>query len=100
MLERDQEAKADANKLMMELIPPEAFEALAEVLTYGANKYKPESWRTVQIDRYIGAMLRHYTEYRKDPLSVDKESGILHIKHLYCNAMFLCCFAMKELEKN
>lgn len=85
---------------MMELIPAEAYEALAEVLTYGAKKYNPNSWQTIDqpIERYSGALLRHYTEFLKDPKSVDKESGILHVRHMFCNAMFLSCFIDKKEE--
>lgn len=92
---RDQTKKADAGKLMMELIPPEALESLSEVLTYGAQKYSANSWQTIDdaIERYSGALLRHYTAFRKNPLSVDEESGLLHSHHMLCNAMFLSYFS-------
>jgi hypothetical protein len=88
---RNQEAKADAGKLMLELIPPEAFEALGRVLTYGAQKYGANKWQSIDDakERYKGALLRHYVAYQKEPHGRDKESGLLHIEHLFCNAMFL-----------
>lgn len=97
---RDQTKKADAGKLRMELIPAEALEALAEVLTYGANKYSANSWQTIDdaVARYSGALMRHYTAFRKDPASVDEESGIEHVKHMFCNAMFLTFF-VEQLKK-
>jgi len=95
-MERNQNIKLDNGKPLMELIPPSAIEALGEVLTYGANKYSPNSWQKVEPERYLGALMRHLTAYMRDPKSVDKESGILHIKHILCNAAFLVDFAEKE----
>ena len=87
--ERNQKLKADAGKLRMELIPPSAIEAIAEVMTFGASKYGANKWQQVDKDRYIGALLRHLTAYMKNPKGKDSESGISHIKHLLCNAAFL-----------
>lgn len=91
-MERDQAVKRDAGKLRMELIPPEVLEALAEVLTFGAEKYGDNTWQTVDPERYVGAGGRHGTAWRKDPNSVDEESGLSHLKHLLCNAAFLQYF--------
>ena len=93
---RDQTVKRDAGKLRMELIPPEVLEALAEVLTFGAEKYGDNTWQQVDPDRYVGAGGRHYTAWRKDPNSVDEESGLSHLKHLLCNVAFLVCFEAKK----
>lgn len=93
--ERNQEAKADKGKLMLELIPPETYIALGEILTYGANKYAPNNWKTVEPARYIGALLRHLTAYMQDPQGIDEESGYSHIKHVLCNAMFLEWFSLQ-----
>ena len=89
--ERNQEAKADAGKLMLELIPPEALEALGRVLTHGAKKYGANKWQTIDDakNRYRGALLRHYTAYQKNNSGTDADSGLLHIEHVLCNAMFL-----------
>lgn len=90
-IKRNQSAKADAGKLMLELIPPDAIEALGRVLTYGATKYGPNKWQTIDDakNRYTGALLRHLTAYQRDPQSRDAESGLLHVEHVLCNAMFL-----------
>ena len=88
-MERNQEHKADGGKPMMELIPTSAFKSLGAVLTYGAMKYSPHSWKRVERDRYIGALLRHLTAYIDDPAGRDEESGLMHIEHVLCNAAFL-----------
>lgn len=98
---RNQEAKADAGKLMLELIPPEAFEALGRVLTYGAQKYGANKWQTIDDakERYKGALLRHYVAFQREPSGKDKESGLLHIEHVFCNAMFLAVLELQESIK-
>jgi len=86
--EESEGVKYDGGKLRMELIPPEAIEALAEVITYGANKYSDDNWKKVSKDRYIGALMRHLNAYRKGEL-YDDESGLTHIAHILTNAAFL-----------
>lgn len=85
----DQNIKADADKLRMELIPTSALKSLARVLTFGAKKYKANSWQQVEISRYVGALLRHLVAYLDDPYGVDSESGLAHSEHLLCNAAFI-----------
>ncbi len=81
--------KHDGGKLRMDLIPPPALRAIARVLTFGANKYGDNSWQNVEYTRYIAALLRHFTEYMEDPTKVDPDSGLPHIEHVLCNAVFL-----------
>lgn len=86
---RDQSLKADGEKLRMELIPTSAYIGLGRVLTYGANKYAPNSWQGVEYERYVGALIRHLVSFIDDPTGRDDESGLLHIEHLLANAVFL-----------
>lgn len=86
---RDQALKRDSGKLQMELIPPSTLISLGKVLTYGADKYSPHSWKKVEKERYIGAILRHLVKYMEDNSSIDNESGLLHIEHVLANACFL-----------
>ena len=86
---RDQSKKFDNGKLRMELIPTSAYKALGNVLTFGAKKYSPNSWRSVEVERYVGALLRHLCAYLDDPYGVDEESGLHHSEHLLTNAMFI-----------
>ena len=81
--------KFDQDKLRYDLIPAEVKKWLAEVLTYGAKKYAPDNWKKIEVERYYAAMERHMVAYQlgeeKDP-----ESGIHHLIHMMCNAMFIC----------
>ena len=91
----NQEAKADAGKLQLTLVPRQIIKDIAEVRMYGNAKYHDsENWKTVEKERYRDAAFRHFLAYLDDPDGVDEESGIKHLKHLACNIAFLC-----EMEK-
>ena len=87
----DQEAKADAGKPKLSLVPTQVIKDIAEVREYGNRKYgDPNNWRQVSMDRYIDALYRHLLAMVDDPYSLDEESGLAHYKHVACNAAFLC----------
>ena len=88
---RDQQAKADAGKLRLTLVPTEIIRNIAVIREYGNRKYgSAENWRTVEVERYRDAAYRHLLAYIDDPASVDDESGLPHLWHLACNVAFLC----------
>ena len=92
----DQNAKADAGKLQLTLVPRQIIREIAKVRMFGTAKYKdPDNWKKVEIERYRNAAFRHFFAYLDDPDGVDEESGLPHLSHLACNIAFLC-----ELEKN
>ena len=81
--------KFDGDKLRPDLIPPSATRALAEVLTFGARKYKPNNWKNCKdLDRYEAAMLRHILAYQEGETH-DSESGMPHLWHAMTNIAFL-----------
>jgi len=84
----EQFMKFDTDKLRYDLIPPSAMKALAEVLTYGAKKYKPNNWRNGDKDRYIAALYRHLEAWRAGEQK-DEESGMVHLAHALTNVAFL-----------
>lgn len=93
--------KYDEGKSRMELLPLNVLEEVARVLTFGAKKYKDNTWQKLKNaeKRYKGALLRHLTAADNGEL-YDPESGLLHMSHVACNAMFLLYFTMKdELNK-
>lgn len=91
MKTNDQNAKADAGKLQLSLVPTQIVKDIAEVRMYGNKKYgDPDNWKTVEMRRYVDALLRHTLEFVADQNSVDSESGIPHYKHMACNMAFLC----------
>ena len=91
--------KFDQGKLRYSLVPPILIEQIAEVLTFGAQKYAPDSWQTVENgeERYLDALMRHLEAYRKGEL-LDLNSGLSHLAHLGCNLAFLMHIA-KEINE-
>lgn len=91
----NQEIKADNGKPRLSLVPMEIIRNIARVREFGLKKYKEkESWKSVEVERYRDALLRHTLLYIEDPYGLDDESGLPHLWHLACNVAFLC-----ELEK-
>lgn len=87
----EQSAKNDAGKLELDLVPTQIIRDIAQVRMYGNQKYgDPENWRTVELRRYINALLRHTLAFIDDLHGVDAESGIEHYKHMACNMAFIC----------
>jgi len=79
----------NAGKLRLDLIPPEAEEALAEVLTYGANKYADRNWeKGMKMLPITASLRRHLLKWLKGE-NKDDESGLSHLKHVLANAAFL-----------
>ena len=88
--------KFDTDKLRYDLIPVDWHEGDAEILTFGAKKYKPNNWREADdIGRYFAALERHLMACKKayeqqdSSLLYDKETKLHHMKHLRTNAGFL-----------
>lgn len=87
----DQQAKADAGKPRLTLVPPRIIWDIAAVREYGTAKYgAPENWRKVSPQRYRDAMFRHMMAYLASFQGKDPESGLKHLWHLACNVAFLC----------
>ncbi len=91
MSEYNQEAKADAGKHQLTLVPRKIIWDIASVRMYGTNKYHDkDNWKKVETERYENAAFRHFLAYLDNPTSVDEESGLPHLWHLACNIAFLC----------
>lgn len=88
--------KYDFDKPRYDLLPANAIEELAKILTFGANKYAPNSWQAVDngLERYRAALLRHTFAIQRGEL-IDSESGLPHSAHAMCCAAFIV-----ELEKH
>lgn len=82
--------KYDKGKVRMDLVPLSTIKDVAAILTMGAEKYSENSWQELPDfwKRYKAALLRHLTAIDEGEL-IDSESGLPHIDHVLCNAMFL-----------
>ncbi|MGO1500821.1 MAG: dATP/dGTP diphosphohydrolase domain-containing protein [Marinobacter sp.] len=90
MPSENQGIKYDADKPMMDLIPPHMELEVAKVLTAGAQKYSPDGWRRVpdMRRRYIAAAKRHINSLSQG-IELDDETGLHHAAHAVCCLMFL-----------
>ena len=93
--------KYDNGKLRYDLIPSECMEALARILTYGANKYEANNWQNLEdyYNRYYAANERHIQKWRQGE-DYDQESGELHLAHAFTNVCFLLWKKLKENKEN
>lgn len=90
--------KADEGKLKLSLVPVQIIRDVAIVREYGTKRYHdPDSWKRVELQRFIDAFYRHWLSFIEDNHSKDTESGIEHYKHMACNMAFICDL-MKEDE--
>lgn len=81
--------KYDGQKPRLDLIDPYAIEVLAQVLTFGADKYAAHNWRGgIAISRLLAALLRHIFAFMRGEDN-DPESGLPHLGHAMCCIMFL-----------
>jgi hypothetical protein len=92
-------AKFDQGKARHDLVLPEFEDAIAQVLTFGAEKYAAHSWKTVPDlrSRYYSALRRHLNAWRAGE-DVDPESGLKHLAHAACNIYFLLQWEL-EVDK-
>jgi hypothetical protein len=83
-------------KLRWGLVPFSALSPMVRVLEFGAEKYDDHNWKKgltrVEI---CESLLRHLYAYMEGEDN-DQESGLPHIGHIQCNALFLSYMAEKR----
>lgn len=79
--------KNDTNKTNWSLFPFGPLQEVAKVVDYGAKKYAPNDWQSVEKERYFSAAMRHLVEYAGGK-KID-ESGFSHLSHAVCSLLFL-----------
>lgn len=81
--------KFDTDKIRYDLVPPRTIEMMAEVITFGAKKYKPNNWRECKdLARYEGALMRHIQAWRLGEKN-DDETGFHHLAHAMTNLAYI-----------
>ena len=80
--------KYDREKPMWHLIPMDCVSGVVKVMTFGAKKYKPNSWQGVGAERYYSAGMRHL-EAIAGGEELDSESNLHHAFHYLCNQIFI-----------
>lgn len=81
--------KDDSGKLRYDLLPPSLLEAVADILTFGAQKYAPRNWeKGISWGRVFGATMRHMWAWWRGE-NLDPETGKSHLWHAACCVAFL-----------
>lgn len=70
--------------LRFDLIPPEALEALSQVLDYGAGKYQPWNWTFIPESEHIQHAITHLVKALHGP----EDEKFPHVWHALCRAAF------------
>lgn len=102
--------KGDADKVRMDLIPPELLFAVARVLTFGAAKYADRNWeKGMRWGRVFGACMRHLWAWwgGKGPTTrsflfgeLDEETGFSHLWHAGCCLAFLIAYEERSVGED
>lgn len=84
--------KHDQGKTKYHLIPPRELKQLAQILTFGAEKYGENNWQLCDNpNRYVDALLRHLESWRSGE-ALDDETRMPHLAHALCCLMFILYF--------
>lgn len=87
-------------KRRFDLIPPDALAVLADVLTVGSEKYAERNWEAgMPYKDALGSLERHLQDWKAGEDN-DKESGLSHLAHVMCNAMFLLTWQLRNLGED
>lgn len=90
----------NSGKPRWSLVDFNALVPLVRVLEFGADKYAPDNWK-LGLDRreILDSMMRHIAALA-DGEANDPESGLPHIGHILCNAMFYSHFEQKAAKQD
>lgn len=92
--------KYDRAKTRMELLPPELLQAVAEILTFGADKYGDRNWEKGMLwSRVYGALLRHLNAWWGGE-DLDEETGKSHLWHAGCCLAFLIAYEQRAIGQD
>jgi hypothetical protein len=92
--------KFDEGKIRYDLIPPEALEGLAWILTFGATKYGDRNWeKGMNWGRPFAALMRHMWAWWRGE-EKDTETGKSHLWHAITNIAFLITYEQRKTGKD
>ena len=76
-------------KAKWSLVPQSALLPMVAVLEFGAQKYSAHNWQKgLSINEICESLKRHLDAFMEGE-DLDPESGISHVGHIQCNALFL-----------
>lgn len=83
-------------KVRWGLMHYKSIEPMIRVLMYGAEKYDDNNWQKGLNKKEILECLQRHLAALMDGETHDAESGLPHIGHIMCNAMFFSYFSLPE----
>ena len=91
-------SRFNAGKPQWSIVDFKSLEPMVRVLEFGSVKYSRDNWKKgMPINEICDSLMRHLVAYM-DGEELDPESGLSHIGHIQCNAMFLSY--MENKNKN
>jgi hypothetical protein len=96
MIKKDNSGiKYDECKPRWDLLPFDALNEIAKVMTYGAIKYEPRNWeRGMSWNRVFASMQRHLSTWFHGN-NIDDESKMSHLAHAACCMLYLLAFEVR-----
>lgn len=86
---QEQALRYNAGKAEYSMLDLKCLEQCVRVLEFGAKKYARNNWKKgMPTSKIIDSMLRHLACLLEGEV-LDSESGLSHLGHIQCNAMFL-----------
>lgn len=89
----------NAGKRKWSLVHYQSLEPMIEVLEFGAKKYAPHNWMKGLDPKEVLESLQRHLAKLMDGEEKDAETGVSHIGHIMCNAMFYSYFELQNKEK-
>lgn len=87
----------DEGKVRHDLMPAWALEKLAEVYTYGSQKYDDNNWwKGMKWSKVMGPLERHYNKWKRGRIQ-DEESNCYHLAMVAWNAIALMCYQKNQI---
>lgn len=94
----EQGSRFNEGKLKWSLVPQSAFHPMVRVLEFGAQKYDAHNWKKgLPVVEICESLKRHLDAFMEGE-DLDPESGISHVGHIQCNAMFLAWMLQNKPE--
>lgn len=92
--------KHDQHKIRWDLVPYDAVNEIAKVLTFGAAKYEARNWeKGMDWSRAFGALQRHLTRWFHGQ-DKDKETRLTHLSNAGCCLFFLLSWELRQVGKD
>lgn len=89
--------KHDQHKIRWDLVPYDAVNEIAKVLTFGAAKYEARNWENgMNWSRAFGALQRHLTRWFHGQ-DKDKETRLTHLANAGCCLFFLLAWELRQV---